>query len=121
MIKEAERKHENIDFKFLDAENMSCFHDNQFDIVTASYVLHGVKINEREKIILEMKRIASEAVVIHDFYGDTEYFIRFLEFFERSDYKFFKKNFTEEMSNHFPDSKVIITGYSTAFYIGYIS
>ena len=120
MIKEAEIKHKNINFQIMDAEKMSKYKNSQFDIVTASYVLHGMKIKERIKILQEMKRIASKAVVIHDFYGKTEYFIRLLELLERSDYIYFKKNFPEEIRSLFLDSSIIDTGYSTAFYIGYI-
>jgi hypothetical protein len=80
-----------------------------------------MKIEERSKILLEMKRIASSAVIIHDFYGKTELFIRILEFFERSDYKLFKKNFINEIKKEFEYFKLIDTFHATAFYIGLLN
>jgi ubiquinone/menaquinone biosynthesis C-methylase UbiE len=121
MLIKAEDKYKDIDFQLMNAEKMRDFKDNQFDIVTASYVFHGMKIEERSKILLEMKRIASSAVVIHDFYGKTELFIRILEFFERSDYKLFKKNFINEIKKEFEYFKLIDTFHATAFYIGLLN
>ena len=118
MIKKAEKKYPQLSFFEMTAEDLSDFKDNQFDIVTASYVLHGIKEDERKKILLEMKRIAKNAVVIHDFYGRTELFICFLEILERSDYKYFKKNFCKEMDNLFTETEVIDTNLGTALYIG---
>ena len=118
MIKKAEKKYPQLSFFEMTAKNLSDFRDNQFDIVTASYVLHGIKEDERKKILLEMKRIAKNVVVIHDFYGRTELFIRFLEFFERSDYKQFKKHFSKEMDNLFRETEVIDTNLGTGLYIG---
>lgn len=97
MLAVSKLKHPNIHFSLGDAENLSNIADKSFDIVTASYVIHGVKADKRAKILTEMKRIAKEAIVIHDFVGRTPLFVRFLEFMEQSDYKNFKKNFCKEL------------------------
>jgi len=118
MLKEAKKKHPDIQFHQASAEDLSIFQDNEFDIVTASYVLHGVTKDVRKRMLTEMKRVAKEYVVIHDFYGRTDYFVRFLEFMERSDYKNFKKHFMNELEEHFAEAKMIDTKRGTGLYIG---
>lgn len=106
MIEMGEKKNPSVKFSWADAENLSQFDDNSFDIVTASFVLHGVKYNRRQKIISEMKRVSRKHIVLHDFIGETPRIVQFLEFLERSDYKNFKKSIVSELKQHF--SKVII-------------
>lgn len=118
MLIEAKKKHPHIEFKKARAEDLSIFKDNEFDIVTASYVLHGVTKEPRNMMLTEMNRVAKEFVVVHDFYGKTELFVQLLEFMERSDYKNFKRNFTKEMDSIFKNTQVIDTKYGTALYIG---
>ena len=105
MLQVAKQKHPLIHFEKGDAENLIQFKDASFDMVTASYVIHGVKKDKRRTIISEMKRLAKDAIIIHDFVGKTPLFIRFLEFMEQSDYKNFKKNFYDELQE--------ITGWKT--------
>jgi len=105
MLSVSKEKHPKIHFSLGDAENLSTIDDDSFDIVTASYVIHGVKADRRGKILSEMKRISKEAIVVHDFVDRTPLFVRFLEFMEQSDYKNFKKNFCSELKT--------ITGWKT--------
>ena len=120
MVLQAQKKHPNIEFSTGNAEDLRQFNDNSFDIVTASYVLHGMKIKQRESVLLEMKRISKRHVVIHDFIGKTPYFVRFLEFMEQSDYIFFKKNFSYEMKTHFLKTTKTAIRYGSGLYIGEI-
>jgi len=120
MVLQAKKKHPNIEFSIGNAENLNQYKDNSFDIVTASYVLHGMKIKQREKVLLEMKRISRKHVVIHDFIGKTPLFVRFLEFMEQSDYIFFKKNFNSEMKTYFTNTTKTATRYGSGLYIGEI-
>lgn len=105
MLIESRVKHPEISFAFGDGENLNDFDDNSFDIVTASYVLHGVKKNQRKKMLNEMKRVSKKHVIIHDFSGNTPLFLRFLEMMEKSDYKNFKANFCDELKSLFPETK----------------
>jgi ubiquinone/menaquinone biosynthesis C-methylase UbiE len=105
MLTESRKKHPEITFMPGDAEELHTFSDNSFDIVTASYVLHGVKKDRRKKMLMEMKRISRKHVVIHDFSGSTPLFLRFLEFMEKSDYKNFKANFCDELKSLFFEAK----------------
>ncbi|RLD42259.1 MAG: hypothetical protein DRI89_07720 [Bacteroidetes bacterium] len=105
MLTESRKKHPEISFAFGDGENLNDFADNSFDIVTASYVLHGVKKDLRNKMLNEMKRVSKKHVVIHDFSGSTPLFLRFLEMMEKSDYKNFKANFCNELKSLFFEAK----------------
>jgi len=107
MLEAARQKHPEISFVNGDAENLINIDDNSFDLVTASYVLHGVKENKRRKMLEEMNRVSRKYVVIHDFAGRTSLFLQFLEFMERSDYKNFKKGFCDELKRLFPVTKKV--------------
>ena len=118
MLKEAKLKHPDFRFEKARAEDLSIFKDNEFDIVTASYVLHGVTREPRKAMLEEMKRVSKDFVVVHDFYGKTAAFVQFLEFMERSDYKYFKKHFGMEMKEYFSKARMIDTETGTGLYIG---
>ncbi|MCD6090487.1 MAG: class I SAM-dependent methyltransferase [Bacteroidales bacterium] len=117
MLDKAKSTYSNIEFVQGDAENLKQFADNSFDIVTASFVLHGVKEHKRSNILREMSRVSRKHIVIHDFIGKTPLSIRFLEFMERSDYKYFKLNFCNELNMHFSHAQKISTKFGTGIYI----
>ncbi|OYT16294.1 MAG: hypothetical protein B7C24_08515 [Bacteroidetes bacterium 4572_77] len=118
MVLQAQKQHKQIKFQLGDAEDLHQFADNSFDIVTASFMLHGVKEEKRERMLKEMKRVSRKHVVLHDFIGKTPLFVRFLEFLEQSDYKHFKKNFEKEMQKYFSHTQVISTRFGSGLYIG---
>ncbi|RLD50190.1 MAG: hypothetical protein DRI94_09290 [Bacteroidetes bacterium] len=117
MIKQAQKNHPEINFHHIDAEDLSEFKDRSFDVVTASFVLHGVKKNKRQNLLNEMKRVSKRYVVLHDFIGKTPFSIKILEFLERSDYKNFKKYFCEELKTNFSSAKKIPARYGSGLYI----
>lgn len=116
ILKSGRKKHPEITFKIGNAEDLKNFPDNSFDIVTASFVIHGVKADRRSKMLSEMKRVSKKYVVLHDFVGKTHYFIRFLEFIERSDYKNFKKYFCDELKTRFFNVKKVPSDYGSGIY-----
>ncbi len=118
MLQQAQKKHPEIEFIHQSGENLSAFQDNSFDIVTASFVLHGMKTPKRTKVLSEMKRIAREKVVIHDFYTNQHWIIRLLEFLERSDYVHFKQHFKEELGQQFVNTQIIPADNGNALYVG---
>ena len=118
MLIEAGKKQPDMRFEKARAEDLRIFSDNEFDIVTASYVLHGVTQDVRMKMLSEMSRVAKEAVVVHDFLGKTELFVQLLEIMEQSDYKNFKLNFDNEMKSLFSETKIIDTKFGSGLYIG---
>jgi len=117
MVDVSQAKHPEINFTVGDAENLSDIDSDNFDIVTAAYVLHGVKNNRRQKILSEMKRVSKQYVVIHDFSGRTPIFVRFLEFMEKSDYINFKQSFCDELKQLFNNVRKVDTKYGSGIYI----
>ena len=118
MIKQAKSSHPDMNFIIADAKDLKEIPDNSFDIVTASYVLHGTKQNIRKLILSEMKRVSKEYVVIHDFMGKTHFSIKILEWLERSDFVNFKRTFSEEMKAFFPETMDVDVGDGTGLYVG---
>jgi ubiquinone/menaquinone biosynthesis C-methylase UbiE len=118
ILKAGKEKHPEITFSIANAENLKEFPDNSFDIVTASFVIHGVKKDRRKQMLLEMKRVSKKHVVIHDFVGKTHFFIRFLEFIEKSDYKNFKKHFCTELKQYYKNTQRIASDYGSGIYFG---
>ncbi len=118
MLEQGKMNHPQLEFQLIDGENLKDFSDGSFDIVTASYVLHGMKQDKRIQLLKEMKRVSKKHVIIHDFYGKTHFIIKLLEFFERSDYINFKKNFKKELESVFEDTQIIELESGNAIYIG---
>jgi len=117
MLVQAVKNYPEIEFIHQDGEDLGRFESSSFDVVTASFVLHGMKIKERTKVLAEMKRVASKYVIIQDFHGKIESMILFLEILERSDYKFFIKNFESEMKQMFKEF-FLIKIQNRTLYIG---
>jgi len=117
MVSESRKNYPNLNFMQGDAENLYQFEDNSFDIVTASYVIHGVTKAHRAKMLNEMKRVSRKYIVLHDFKGDTPLFVRFLEFMEKSDYKHFKENICDELKSISKNVKSIDLKYGSGLYI----
>jgi ubiquinone/menaquinone biosynthesis C-methylase UbiE len=120
MVYQAVKNHPEIAFSQGSGENLQKFEDNSFDIVTASFVLHGMKKEKRTRVLSEMKRVAKKYVVIHDFHKKTSFAIQVLEFLERSDYINFKKGFDAEMKSHFRQTKIISSENGNGLYVGII-
>lgn len=101
MIENGKTKNPKIEFQLGNAEDLANIADNSFNIVTASFVVHGADRSKRDKMISEMHRIAKSHVILHDFLDTTPHFIRLLEFLEQSDYKHFKKHIITELGIYF--------------------
>lgn len=119
LIKARKRNQRNIDFTLADGANLTHFLDKTFDIVTASYVLHGMPANKREQMLQEMKRVSKNVVVIldHDVNGPSRRF--FLEWLEKNDVRDFNEKFFNEFSRTFINCKKIPVKKGCALYIGY--
>ncbi len=121
MLREAEKNHPDIRWVHQRGENLSTFADHSFDVVTATFVLHGMKAPKRAKLLKEMQRVARRFVVIHDFYRGASFAVWLLETLERSDYVRFKKHFKDEMATFFPETEVLVGEKGNALYIGRVS
>jgi len=117
MLKQASRLYgDKMTFSKANAMNMPQFKDGSFDMVTASFVLHGFRFPKRDAILREMHRISKDVIFVNDYYGPTPIVGRFLEFLEGSDYKTFKKTFVDELKQYFQEVMVCRAGPGQAVY-----
>ena len=119
LIKARKRKQRDIDFTLADGLNLTHFLDKSFDIVTASFVLHGLTADKREQMLLEMKRVSKNVVVIFDHDLGVSSRMLFLEWLEKSDLRDFNENFFKEFTRFFINCKKIPVKKGSALYIGY--
>lgn len=117
MIQKGRNKHTGVEFSMGNAESLTNYADKSFDIVTASFVIHGVKKDRRLKILSEMSRISKSYIILHDFIGKTPAFIKILEFLEQSDYKHFKKNISNELNQYLTEISTTKIKEGTGVYI----
>ncbi len=88
-----------------------------FDIVIASYVLHGLPQHQRHQLYQVMKQLARQRIIIMDYNERRDPLISLLEWFERGDYFQFIYAVMTELREVFPQVKVIQTGPYAAWYI----
>lgn len=88
MLKVARKKTNDQSITFVQADSSKGlpFEDDSFDLVIASYVAHGLQIEERKSLYQEMSRIAKEKVVIYDYNDNRAPLTTFVEFMEGGDY-----------------------------------
>ncbi len=119
MIAKARKRYgDKMTFSIGNGMNLEQFDDNSFDIVTASFVLHGFAYEKRMLILKEMHRITKNLVIINDYHGKTPFIGQFLEFLEGSDYINFKKHFPDELKSLFPHTMACKAGEGQAVYFG---
>ena len=126
MLEIARNKQENKDISFMQANVLEGlpFEANNFDIAIASYVAHGLKVEERKRMYVEMSRVARHFVVIYDYNDNRSLFTTFVEWLEGGDYFHFIKNAEPEMKDCvselkscFTDVNVINVDTRAAWYI----
>jgi ubiquinone/menaquinone biosynthesis C-methylase UbiE len=126
MLEIAESKPENKEIIFIQANVLEGlpYEDHSFDIAIASYVAHGLKVEERKCMYAEMSRVARNYVVIYDYNNNRSLFTSFVEWLEGGDYFHFIKNAepemkdcVSEMKNCFSDVKVVTVDTRAAWYI----
>ena len=100
------------------------FRDHYFDIAIASYVAHGMNAYDRQRLYIEMSRIAKDWVIIHDFNDKRSIVVSFVEWLEKGDYfRFIKiaekemKNCVNEIKKCFSEVRVINVGVRANWYI----
>lgn len=98
------------------AEDLSRY-EKQYDLVVASYVMHGLPREQRLAIYSAVKLLARKRVIIMDYNQKTNIFTSIIEWLEGGDYFNFIKNIEQEMENSFSSVRVISTGKRSAWYI----
>ena len=119
MLKIAMKKIENKDIKFVKCDICSKlpFSDKSFDLSIASYVAHGLPIEERNQMYLEMNRLTKSYVIIHDYNSKRGFFTDIIEWLEGGDYFNFIENVQNELNKNFKTVKVINVKKQAAWYI----
>jgi ubiquinone/menaquinone biosynthesis C-methylase UbiE len=88
-----------------------------FDIVSAAYVAHGLKKDDRTALFLEMKRLSKGLVLFHDYTPDTRLLTSAIEYLEGGDYFNFIRSGLEEMKACFPKVEQLRVGKQAAWYL----
>lgn len=119
MINQAKKilKGKDINLIHINPEENLPFEDKSFDIVIASYVAHGLKEDERERLYLEMNRLAKELVIFHDYNQSRAILTTIVEWMENGDYFNFIKVAKDEMKEYFKEVNVVDVSTRAAWYI----
>ncbi len=125
MIKRARRFNRSNDAKFRVGDVLDLYdpaadlsrYEHKYDVVVASYVMHGLPKEQRMAIYGAMKLLARKRVIIMDYNQKRNIFTSFIEWLERGDYATFIKVIEQEMKNSFPVVRTINTGKRSAWYI----
>ncbi len=105
MINISQNKPENAGIKFLQGNVLEGlpFEDKSFDLSISSYVAHGLKPSERQKMYAEMSRITKSYVIIHDYNDRKSILTSIIEWLEGGNYFSFIKDPEQEMKNCLTD------------------
>jgi ubiquinone/menaquinone biosynthesis C-methylase UbiE len=93
------------------------FRDNSFDVVTASYVIHGIDAGLRHMLFQEASRVSQGIVLFHDFNGKRHFVTDFVEWVEGGDYFNFIKYGADEMKSFFSAVDIISIAPQFSWYI----
>lgn len=91
--------------------------DNTFDLVTASFVAHGLDREKRLMLYTEAKRLSHNKVLIHDYSSRRSLLISIIEYMEGGDYFNFIKDCTDEMKQLFSNVEIIQVNKYNNWYI----
>lgn len=105
MINISKNKPENAGIEFLQGNVLEGlpFEDKSFDLSISSYVAHGLKPPERQKMYAEMSRITKSYVIIHDYNDRKSILTSIIEWLEGGNYFSFIKDPEQEMKNCLTD------------------
>ena len=88
-----------------------------YDLVVASYVLHGLRQEQRLALYATMKRLAVKRVVIMDYNQKRALLTSLVEWLEGGDYFNFIKSVEAELKAVFPSVNIVQTGKRSAWYV----
>lgn len=110
-------KTDDIDLIQVDSSESLPFIDKSFDLVIASYVVHGLEKQDRMRLYKEMKRLAKESVIVYDYNQTRGLLTTIIEYLENGDYFNFIKVAKREMTGVFSEVKKIDVDKRAAWYI----
>ena len=121
MIDQAKKrlKDTKVELFTIDPSKRLPFEDKSFDVIITSYVMHGLKTQERLKLYDEMKRIAKHRVIIHDYNKNRRLITDIIEWLEGGDYFNYIEVAEEEMKSVFKEVEVLEVDKRAAWYMCY--
>lgn len=102
---------------FSDVSSGLPFFAKGFDVCLASYVAHGLKAPQRLALYAEMRRLAVNIVIIHDYTNKRSLITDIVEWAEGGDYFNFIKVIQDELREYFGNLQVIPVEPRAALYI----
>lgn len=93
------------------------FPDRSFDLVSAAYVAHGLRRDDRLALFREASRLSRGVVLFHDYTADRHLPTSIIEWLEGGDYFNFTRTGLDDMRLVFPQLRVIRVGKRAAWYL----
>lgn len=93
------------------------FEDKSFDVTIASYVAHGMKVNDRIKMYTEMSRLTKKQVIFYDYNAKRNKFVDIVESLENGDYFNFIQSAEKEMREYFKAVEIINVDTMASLYV----
>lgn len=93
------------------------FDDKAFDISIASFVAHGMKVDDRIKMYDEMSRLTKNKIIFYDYNTKRSMLSDIIEWLENGDYFNFIKYAEKEMNDYFKDVEIINVDTMASLYV----
>ena len=94
------------------------FPARSFDLVSAAYVAHGLGRDDRLALFREMKRLARDTVLVHDYNAHRTLAATIVEALEGGDYVNFIATGAEDLRAVVSSVRVVPVGRQSAWYVG---
>lgn len=119
MLQQAEKKTKglNIDFQQASIVNDLPFENDSMDLVSASFVAHGLPNELRLKMLSDMNRISNHLVILIEFNQNRRWYIDLVEWAEQGDYFNFIKTIDFELSTIISSVKKVQLNDTSSIYI----
>jgi len=91
--------------------------DRSFDLVSAAYVAHGLRTDDRIALFREARRLSRGVVLFHDYTADRHLPTSIIEYLEGGDYFNFIRTGLDDMRSVFTDVRVVRVGKRAAWYV----
>lgn len=119
MLEQAKRKTKglNIDYQLASIVNDLPFENDSMDLVSASFVAHGLPRDLRMKMLRDMNRISNHLVILIEFNQTRRWYIDLIEWAEHGDYFNFIKTIDLELSTIFSSVKKVQLNATSSIYI----
>ena len=116
-IAKSRNKLNNVNFIQADILERLPFEDKSFDCSIASYVAHGMKVNDRIKMYHEMNRVTKTNIIFYDYNSKRSMLTDIVEWLENGDYFNFIKQVEIEMKLNFQNVEVISIDRMASLYV----